>query len=179
MLVADDETRAALRELETILIGGEAFPPSLAAELAETTDASITNMYGPTETTVWSSTEPVRGAPQKISIGRPIANTQLHILDRWLEPTAIGVAGELCIAGDGVARGYHNRTELTDERFIPDPFSDRPDARMYRTGDLARYLEDGRIEFLGRMDFQIKLRGHRIELGEIEGVPLLVSWTLR
>ena len=167
MLVADDETRAALGRVQTLLIGGEAFPAALASELVDATDATIINMYGPTETTVWSSTERVRDGAEKISIGRPIANTQLYILDRWLRPTPIGVAGELCIGGDGVVRGYHQRPDLTAERFIADPFSD-PGARMYRTGDLARYLEDGRVEFLGRLDSQIKLRGHRIELGEIE-----------
>ena len=168
VLVADEETRTAPVELQTILIGGEAFPAVLAAELAEATGAQITNMYGPTETTIWSSTEPVCGASQKISIGRPIANTQLYILDRWMRPAPIGVASELYIGGDGVVRGYHERPELTAERFVPDPFSEQVGARTYRTGALARYLEDGRVEFLGRIDFQIKLRGHRIELGEIE-----------
>ncbi|HEX4487720.1 MAG TPA: non-ribosomal peptide synthetase, partial [Terriglobales bacterium] len=101
-------------------------------------------------------------------IGPPIANTQFYILDAQNQPTPIGVPGELCIAGDGVARGYFNRPELTQDRFVPDPF--RPGSRMYKTGDLARYLKDGTIDFLGRLDHQVKLRGYRIELGEIESV---------
>lgn len=168
MLLTNPETRAALGRIPHLMVGGEAFPVSLAAELDAVCQGTVRNMYGPTETTIWSSTEPVLGRPESISIGRPIANTQLYILDKGLEPTPIGVAGELWIGGEGVVRGYHDRPELTDERFVPDPFSDRPGARMYATGDLARWMEDGRIDFLGRLDHQVKIRGYRIELGEIE-----------
>jgi len=168
MLLTDPETRTALGRIPHLMIGGEAFPVSLASELDAVCQGTIRNMYGPTETTIWSSTEPVLGRPESISIGRPIANTQLYILDAGHEPVPVGVAGELWIAGEGVVRGYHQRPELTDERFVPDPFSDRPGARMYATGDLARWMDDGRIDFLGRLDHQVKIRGYRIELGEIE-----------
>ncbi len=170
MLLMDDDARDALSGLQTWLIGGEALPPSLASRVAQSTKAKIVNMYGPTETTVWSSTEPVTGAESSISIGRPIANTQLYILDKHQNPAAPGVPGELCIGGDGVVRGYYNQPELTKERFISNPFSKDPSARIYRTGDLAKFLPDGRIDFLGRIDYQVKIRGYRIELGEIESL---------
>jgi len=170
MLLADERTRRALRGLRQLLIGGEAFPSALAAELTALVQGDVLNMYGPTETTIWSSVQRVRpglgGA--SVPIGRPIANTQLYILDKHLQPVPVGVPGELWIGGAGVARGYLNRPELTAERFLPDPFVADPAARMYRTGDLARFLPDGTIEFLGRLDHQVKIRGHRIELGEIE-----------
>jgi amino acid adenylation domain-containing protein len=151
-----------------ILCGGEALPEDLSAELLKRC-GSLWNLYGPTETTVWSTLD--RTLPgQPITVGRPIANTQIYILDAYGQPLPIGVPGELYIGGDGVARGYLNRPELTQEKFLPDPFSQHPEARMYRTGDLARWRPDGRIEFLGRIDHQVKLRGFRIELGEIENV---------
>jgi acyl carrier protein len=126
-------------------------------------------MYGPTETTIWSSTYRVEQVNQSVPIGRPIANTTMYILDGGLQPVPIGLPGELYIGGEGVVRGYWNRPDLTADRFIPDPFNtQQPGARLYKTGDLARYLPDGNIEFLGRSDFQVKIRGHRIELGEIE-----------
>lgn len=168
MLLINDETRAALRGLEHLMIGGELFPGSLARDLREATRARITNMYGPTETTVWSSTEEVEAAEGAIAIGRPIANTRFYLLDEGLEPLPPDVPGELYIGGDGVARGYWARPELTDARFVPDPFASTDGARMYRTGDLVRYREDGCFEFLGRVDHQVKIRGYRIELGEIE-----------
>jgi len=168
MLLLDDDAREALGGLKTWLIGGEALPVSLATRVAQATNAKIVNMYGPTETTVWSSTEPVTGTESSISIGRPIANTQLYILDRHGNATAVGVPGELCIGGSGVVRGYYNRPDLTQQRFIPNPFSKDAGARLYRTGDVAKFLPDGRVEFLGRLDHQVKIRGYRIELGEIE-----------
>jgi len=127
-------------------------------------------MYGPTETTIWSTLCKVELLDGPISIGRPLANTQVYLLDKNLKLVPIGVPGELHIGGDGLARGYLNRPELTAEKFIRNPFSDDPQARLYKTGDLARWLADGNIEYLGRSDDQVKLRGFRIELGEIEAV---------
>ncbi|HKT50848.1 MAG TPA: amino acid adenylation domain-containing protein, partial [Candidatus Angelobacter sp.] len=150
-----------------VLCGGEALNVDLARTLASRSD-SAWNLYGPTETTIWSSVEQLEKDLSGVSIGRPIANTQIYIFDRHGEPVPIGVAGEIHIGGAGVARGYLNRPELTGDRFVPDPFSNEPGARMYRTGDLGRRLADGNIEFLGRNDFQVKIRGFRIELGEIE-----------
>ena len=152
-----------------ILCGGEALPLELAQLLLPKV-ASLWNLYGPTETTIWSSACEIKPGKEPISIGRPIANTQIYLLDGHLQPVPVGVPGELFIGGDGLARGYLNRPELTAERFIPHPFSDESGARLYRTGDLARYRVDGTIEHLGRLDFQVKIRGFRIELGEIETV---------
>ena len=149
------------------LCGGEALPRDLARELLPRVD-ELWNMYGPTETTVWSTCSRVRSADKPILIGRPIANTTTYILDDNLRPVPIGVAGNLYIGGDGVTRGYHERPELNRERFVPDPFGTLPDQRMYLTGDAARYRNDGTIEYLGRLDNQVKVRGNRIELGEIE-----------
>ena len=149
----------------TMLCGGEALPQELAAQLLERGGA-LWNLYGPTETTIWSTAE--RLAPQEsVTIGRPIANTQTYVLDKHLQPMPVGVPGELYIAGDGLARGYRQRPDLTAERFVPNPFG-KPGGRMYRTGDLARYLPDGRLECLGRVDHQVKVRGFRVELGEVE-----------
>ena len=150
-----------------MLSGGEAMPKELAAQLL-TKGTELWNMYGPTETTVWSTVYQVKDAEQRILIGKPIANTDIYILDPLLQPVPIGVAGELHIGGSGLARGYLQRDDLTTERFIPNPF--RETERIYKTGDLARYLPDGNIECLGRLDFQVKIRGFRIELGEIESV---------
>ncbi len=149
--------------------GGEALPPELAGSLLER-GRELWNLYGPTETTIWSAAHRVTSGENPILIGRPIANTRMYILDPQGRPAPIGVAGELYIAGDGVARGYWKRPDLTGARFVPEPFSAGAGARMYRTGDLARYRRDGQIQLLGRADQQIKLRGHRIELGEIEAV---------
>ncbi len=168
MLALDSDAHPALQQIQHLMIGGEAFPVSLAHDLDGLAGGRVTNMYGPTETTIWSSTCPVSGEPATISIGSPIANTQLYILDRNLQPVPIGVEGELMIGGDGVVRGYHERGDLTAERFVPDPFSESSGARMYRTGDLARWNPDGTVDFRGRMDHQVKIRGYRIELGEIE-----------
>ncbi|WP_263357603.1 non-ribosomal peptide synthetase [Acidicapsa ligni] len=153
-----------------ILCGGEALETGLANSLLNHAE-SVWNMYGPTETTIWSSALRLTGRTEDaIPIGHPIANTTFYIVDAQYQPVPIGVAGELLIGGDGLARGYLNREELTRERFIDDPFSATPGARLYRTGDLVCYRRDGLIEFLGRLDHQIKLRGFRIELGEIESV---------
>lgn len=152
-----------------ILCGGEALPRTLAEQLLER-GASVWNLYGPTETTIWSAVHQVEKEENKVSIGHPIANTQIYLLDKQMRPVPIGVPGELYIAGEGLARGYFGRTALTAERFIPDPFSLKPGKRMYKTGDQGRYFPDGTIQFLGRNDHQVKVRGFRIELGEIEAV---------
>jgi acyl carrier protein len=167
MILAGEDSHAALRGMHRIMIGGEAFPAQLAKDLVAATDGQVLNMYGPTETTIWSMTERVAGDGQAVSLGRPIANTQIYLLDAHRQPVPIGTAGEIYIAGDGVVRGYYNRAELTAERFVADPFRGGG-ARMYRTGDLGRHREGGTIDFLGRVDFQVKIRGYRIELGEIE-----------
>jgi len=157
-----------------ILCGGEALPQELAKTLLAT-QADLWNMYGPTEATIWSAVcqvRPKEPAQHSIetaeSIGRPIANTQIYILDGHRQPVPIGVIGELHIAGDGLARGYCDRPDLTAEAFIANPFENN--SKIYKTGDLARYLADGNIEFLGRIDYQVKVRGFRIELGEIESL---------
>ncbi len=152
-----------------VLCGGEALPRDLAMQLLDRS-ASLWNMYGPTETTIWSAIHRVEHCDGPVPIGHPIDNTQIYLLDNKLEPAPVGVAGELYIAGDGVARGYWQRSDLTAERFVPDPFSTNAGARMYRTGDLARYRRDGSIEYVGRVDQQVKVHGHRIEPGEIEAV---------
>ena len=144
-------------------------PRELADGLLERV-AELWNLYGPTETTVWSTLERIEGGPRPITIGRPIANTQIYVLDPAGELAPIGVPGEICIGGAGVALGYHNRPELTDARFVADRFSAVPGARLYRTGDLGRWGVDGRLHHLGRLDHQVKVRGFRIELGEIESV---------
>lgn len=149
-----------------ILCGGESLSPALADQLLARC-AGLWNVYGPTETTIWSTM--CRVLPgHAILIGRPIANTQCYILDANRQPAPVGCAGELLIGGEGLARGYRNRLELTLEKFVPNPFSDQPGSRLYRTGDLARYKADGNIECLGRTDRQVKIRGFRIELDEIE-----------
>ncbi len=152
-----------------ILCGGEALPRELANQLLAK-GASLWNLYGPTEATIWSTIYQVDNTDGSVSIGRPIANTQIYLLDEQLQPVPVGVPGELYIGGAGLARGYLNRPELTAQRFIAHPVSDEPAARLYKTGDLARYFRDGNIEYLGRIDHQVKLRGFRIELGEIEAV---------
>jgi len=153
-----------------ILCGGEALPSDLAQRLYAYGE-SLWNLYGPTETTVWSTCNRVAATDvsrYNQSIGYPIANTQVYLLDNHGQPVPMGAMGELYIGGEGVARGYHERAELTAERFVADPFSADPAARLYRTGDFAQFMEDGRLVYLGRADHQLKLRGHRIELGEIE-----------
>jgi amino acid adenylation domain-containing protein len=146
-----------------ILCGGEVLPANLAQQLLSRA-AEVWNLYGPTETTIWSTVHRLTGLQPVI--GRPIANTRVYILDKWMQPVPVGVMGELYIGGAGVARGYLNEPELTGQRFIEDPFV--AGGRLYRTGDLGRWLEDGNIEYLGRDDFQTKIRGFRIDPGEIE-----------
>ncbi len=158
--------------LRHVMCSGEALPYDLQEEFFSLLPSQLHNLYGPTEAAVdvthWTCR---RGDERKVvPIGRPLANTRIYLLDPRLQPVPIGVAGELHIGGVQVARGYHNRPELTAEKFIPDPFSGEPGARLYKTGDLCRWLEDGAVEYLGRMDFQVKIRGFRVELGEIERV---------
>lgn len=150
-----------------VICGGEALPQELAQKLL-TRASSLWNVYGPTETTVWSTIKQLTKQDKVISIGRPINNTSIYILDKFSKPLAQGVAGEIYIGGDGVAKGYLNRPELTAEKFVEDPFAKQPGAKMYRTGDLGKFLPDGEIECLGRIDAQVKIRGYRIETGEIE-----------
>ncbi|QDL10800.1 non-ribosomal peptide synthetase [Brasilonema octagenarum UFV-E1] len=158
-----------------ILCGGEALDSSLANQLLER-GTQVWNLYGPTETTIWSSVRIIESNPDQkergevISIGRPIANTQFYILDSHQQLVPVGVPGELHIGGVGLARGYLNQPELTAQKFIPNPFENSKWNRLYKTGDLARYLPNGEIEYLGRIDNQVKLRGFRIELGEIEAL---------
>jgi natural product biosynthesis luciferase-like monooxygenase protein len=181
MFLGNEETRSALAQIQHLFLGGEALPADLLSELrqhsktidgsrAEPRASTITNMYGPTETTVWSTTHRLGDGEVNVPIGKPIANTSLYITDAKRRPLPAGVAGELFIGGLGVARGYFQRPELTEERFVPDPFSLLLGARMYRTGDRARWRHDGVMEFLGRADFQVKVRGYRIEPGEIEAL---------
>jgi amino acid adenylation domain-containing protein len=172
MLTLDARAFAALRSLKQLLLGGEAVPASLIHKLRQVFGGEIHNMYGPTETTIWSTSYRVVEPRNTVSIGKPIANTQIYLLDMDFKPVPVGQTGELFIGGDGVARGYWNRPDLTAERFVTVPLlTPSPSVQpIYRTGDLARHLPDGNIEFLGRADYQIKLRGHRIEPGEIEAI---------
>ncbi|QNP67904.1 amino acid adenylation domain-containing protein (plasmid) [Streptomyces genisteinicus] len=168
MLLADRDGRALLGGLRRMLVGGEALDRSLAKKLLRRCGGGITNMYGPTETTVWSSSWTLE--PGEVSLGRPLHGNSLYVLDAAGQQVSRGTRGELWIGGHGVARGYLGRPELTGERFLDDPHSAVPGARMYRTGDIVRYRPDGTLEFCGRTDAQVKLRGHRVELGEIESV---------
>ncbi len=168
-----DSLKPLFGQLRYLLTGGDVLDPKKIQQVqrAESQPVHLINGYGPTETTTFASTYEITSpvdVTRSIPIGRPIANTRIYVLDTRGQPVPIGVAGEIHIAGDGVARGYLNRPELTAERFLADLFSQNPDARMYKTGDLGRWLPDGNIEYLGRNDFQVKLRGFRIEPGEIE-----------
>ncbi|MCC7249819.1 MAG: amino acid adenylation domain-containing protein, partial [Lysobacter sp.] len=159
-------------DLDALLFGGEQCDPAIVAKVASrSAPKRLIHCYGPTETTTFATTlmvpreiDPTRRPP----IGRPIANARIYILDARGEPVPIGIAGEIHVGGDGVGRGYLGRPELTDEKFVADPFASMPGARMYRTGDLGRWSRDGQVEYLGRNDFQVKIRGYRIEPGEIE-----------
>ncbi|RCJ39570.1 hypothetical protein A6770_38810, partial [Nostoc minutum NIES-26] len=158
--------------VRTFNLAGEPLSYQLVQQLYEHhPNTQVFNLYGPTEATTYATFTLVqKGESQSPTIGRPLANTQVYILDSLLQPVPIGVVGELYIGGVGLARNYLHRPDLTSEKFIPNPFSNQPNARLYKTGDLARYLSDGNIEFLGRRDHQVKIRGFRIELGEIEAV---------
>ena len=149
------------------LCGGEALSRELANSIMDA-GAELWNLYGPTETTIWSAIDKVTRGEGSPPLGHPIANTQLYVLDSAREPLPIGVSGELCIGGEGLARGYHGRKDLTEEKFVPDPLASSPEARLYRTGDLVQRRGDGALLFLGRTDSQVKLRGYRMELGDIE-----------
>lgn len=164
-----------------VICGGEALPVNLQETFFERMPwAELQNLYGPTEAAVYATHWVClrNSGSRVVPIGRPLANNQTYILDEWLQPVPAGVVGELCIGGVAVARGYHARPELTAERFTPDPHARTPGAMLYRTGDLARHLPDGAIDFLGRMDHQVKVRGYRIELGEIESVLASHPWVV-
>ncbi len=165
MMLMEPDAHRQMQSISELMIGGEALPADLVTEVQNRLQASVHNMYGPTETTIWSTTKHLKKG-DRVTIGNPIANTQIRILDKHLNLVPIGVTGDLYIGGAGVTRGYLKRPELTDERFITSPFNEQE--RLYKTGDLAKWLRDGDIEFLGRGDDQVKIRGHRIELGEIE-----------
>ncbi|MCH2164559.1 MAG: LLM class flavin-dependent oxidoreductase [Marinovum sp.] len=167
LLLGEPETAKALGNLRQILLGGEALPGGLVAQLADVTNASVENMYGPTETTIWSTTAAARSDQAIAPIGTPIANTEVYVVDEAGVPVPVGVEGELLIGGLGVTRGYWKRDDLTAERFIENPFGK---GHLYRTGDLVRWQSDGALAYIGRADGQVKLRGHRIEMGEIEAV---------
>jgi natural product biosynthesis luciferase-like monooxygenase protein/amino acid adenylation domain-containing protein/FkbM family methyltransferase len=168
MLARDPDALQALGALECVLLGGETLPPALAARIRGAGPVRLLNLYGPTEATVWSTSHEVGEEGGAVPIGRPLANTRAYVVDARLHPAPPGVAGELLLAGGGVARGYHGRADLTAGAFVPEPFAAEAGARAYRTGDLARRRADGVLEFLGRADRQVKVRGHRIEPGEIE-----------
>ena len=170
--VASTLSAASLPNLKTLVVGGEACSQSFVQEWAQ--GRQLYNAYGPTESTVWATCSELDGEVLP-PIGKPVVNTQTYILDSNLKPVPIGVPGELHVGGDGLARGYLNRPELTEKAFIVNPFSAEPNSRLYKSGDLARYLPDGNIEFLGRIDHQIKVRGFRVELGEIESTLLTHS----
>jgi amino acid adenylation domain-containing protein len=162
-----------LQPLRQLLAGGDVLSPEHVKRVLQRLPCTLINGYGPTESTTFTCCNPMTDANEvgaSVSIGRPISNTQVYILDRYLQPVPVGVRGELYIAGDGLARGYLNRPALTAESFVPNPFSEQPGARLYRTGDLTSYLPDGKIEFLGRIDDQVKIRGFRVEPGEVEAL---------
>src|SRR6185295_19016717 len=154
--------------VRVVNLAGEPLPATLVEQIYQSpTIQKVYDLYGPTETTVYS-TFALRKAGEPATIGRPLSNEQIYLLSATGQPVPVGVAGVMYIGGDGLARGYLHRPELTAEKFVPDPFGEHPGARLYKTGDLARYLPNGNIEFLGRIDNQVKIRGFRIELREIE-----------
>ncbi|MEN2427852.1 amino acid adenylation domain-containing protein [Chromobacterium vaccinii] len=175
LLLSSPEGREALAGLDQLLIGGEAFPQPLLDELKPVTRAAISNMYGPTEATVWSNVKDARengSCGSTVAIGQLLPGYSVYVLDPWLRPVPKGVAGEIYIGGNGVARGYLGQAGATAERFLPDPFCGKAGARMYRTGDLAVVRGDDSLSFIGRNDDQVKVRGHRIELGDVEAAAV-------
>ena len=171
-VLLEEEGFGSCNCLRRVFCGGEVLSPELQERFFARIQADLHNLYGPTEASIDATSYAcARERDQRtVPIGRPIANTQIYILDVHVKPVPVGIPGELYIGGDGLARGYLNRPDLTAEKFVPNPFSSEPGSRLYRSGDLARYLPDGNIEFLGRVDNQVKIRGFRIELGEIETV---------
>ena len=172
MLASDADSRPGLARLKHMMVGGEALPPDLARTLTNLVAGRVSNMYGPTETTIWSTVGVVDASAvtpsNTVSIGSPLLNQSVHVVDSQQQPMPVGIAGEIVIGGAGVSRGYWQRPELTDEKFLA--VAGEAGARQYRTGDLGRFLPDGRLECLGRLDQQVKIRGFRIELGEIEAL---------
>ncbi|MBW4666566.1 MAG: amino acid adenylation domain-containing protein [Cyanomargarita calcarea GSE-NOS-MK-12-04C] len=167
------QTGALPTSVRTVNLAGEPLQNQLVQEIYQNNHIhKVFNLYGPSEDTTYSTFAEVHKKDSSVTIGRPIANTQIYLLDTKLQPVPVGVPGEIYIGGSGLARGYLNRPELTNERFIANPFSSRINSKLYKTGDLARYLPDGNIEYLGRVDNQVKIRGFRIELGEIENALL-------
>ncbi|MED1724567.1 non-ribosomal peptide synthetase [Brevibacillus parabrevis] len=164
LLLSNDQSKHALSQLAAILIGGESLPETLLHQVRRLTNARIYNMYGPTEATVWASVSDLTEA-EKVDIGKPISGVRYYVVDRYDQLVPVGVAGELCIGGWGLARGYLNQPKLTDEKFVPNPFGP---GNMYRTGDVVRWLPNGHVEFVSRVDNQLKIRGYRMEPGEIE-----------
>ncbi|WNG46585.1 amino acid adenylation domain-containing protein [Archangium minus] len=162
----------AFQTMKYVVFGGEAADPRWVREVLEKgAPEHLVNGYGPTENTTFSTTYEVKAVPEgatSVPIGRPISNSEAYVLDAWMQPVPVGVAGELYVGGDGLALEYLNRPELTAEKFVAHPFSQKPGAKLYKTGDVAKYLPDGNLEYLGRRDAQVKVRGFRIELGEIE-----------
>ncbi|MCB0192755.1 MAG: amino acid adenylation domain-containing protein [Anaerolineae bacterium] len=169
-LFLEEPNVAQCTSLRRVTTGSETVTVDLQSQFYAKLKANLYNLYGPTEASIASTCWPCQAGDDKrsVPIGRPIANTQIYLLDKYLQPVPLGIPGEVHIGGIGLARGYLNRPEMTAEKFISNPFSDDPEARLYKTGDLARYLVDGDLEFLGRIDHQVKIRGYRIELGEIE-----------
>ena len=169
-LLQTDSLPATIR---TINLAGEPLQNQLVQQISQNHHIQkVFNLYGPSEDTTYSTFAQVNKGKDKVTIGRPIDNTQIYLLDRKLQPVPIGVPGEIYIGSSGLARGYLNRPELTKKVFILNPFSNKPESRLYKTGDLARYLPDGNLEYLGRIDHQVKIRGFRIEVGEIENALL-------
>jgi amino acid adenylation domain-containing protein len=169
-VLVQEQRLSECRSLRYVISGGEKLPLGVMREFQELSRAGLHHSYGPTETSIAATEWTCEAGAQRVLIGSPLGNTQVYVLDRHIKPLPVGVAGELYIGGVGVGRGYKGRADLTAERFVPHPFSSEPGARLYRTGDLVRYGAGGEIEYVGRVDHQVKVRGFRIELGEIESV---------